>query len=248
MSELAASLGSLSQREFRVGRTLSRAIGVFMRNALPFTFVAFAAWLPVGLIYYDTLDLPARERELSQSFAELFDALFQVIALAAITHATFQDLHGRPVRIWESAKRGLMRFLPLTGAFIVFSLGAGLGLVLLIVPGLLLLVRWYVFAPVCVVEWRGPLGSLKRSAALTEGYRWKLFAILVIINLAAGAAIGLASAALASLLPPVPALFLLGLWQAPWSAFNDLLSVVIYHDLRVAKEGADIESIASVFD
>ncbi len=248
MSELAAGLKSLSQREFRVGGTLNRAIGVFIRNALPFSLVAFIAWLPVGLIYYETLDLPAQEREISQSLAGWFDVFSQLIAFSAIAHTAFRDMRGRPVRFWESAMRGLKRFFPMAGAFILYALGAGLGLVLLIVPGVLLLTRWYVFAPICVIERKGPLGSFKRSAALTEGNRWKLFAMFVIVQFAAGAAIGLASVALASLLPPVPALLLWGAWQAPWTAFNGLLSVVIYHDLRVAKEGADVESIASVFD
>ncbi len=138
MSELAAGLKSLSQREFRVGGTLNRAIGVFIRNALPFSLVAFIAWLPVGLIYYETLDLPAQEREMSQSLAGLFDVFSQLIAFSAIAHTAFQDMRGRPVRFWENAMRGLKRFFPMAGAFILYALGAGLGLVLLIVPGVLL--------------------------------------------------------------------------------------------------------------
>jgi hypothetical protein len=33
-----------------------------------------------------------------------------------------------------------------------------------------------------------------------------------------------------------------------WGAFNAIAVVVTYHDLRVAKEGANIEQIAAVFD
>jgi hypothetical protein len=37
-------------------------------------------------------------------------------------------------------------------------------------------------------------------------------------------------------------------WGALYGAFNAIAVVMAYHDLRVAKEGVDIEQIASVFD
>ena len=38
------------------------------------------------------------------------------------------------------------------------------------------------------------------------------------------------------------------LWNGVWGAFYAIAVVVTYHDLRVAKEGIDIEQIAAVFD
>jgi hypothetical protein len=38
------------------------------------------------------------------------------------------------------------------------------------------------------------------------------------------------------------------LWGALYGAYNAIAVVMSYHDLRVAKEGIDIEQIASVFD
>ncbi len=38
------------------------------------------------------------------------------------------------------------------------------------------------------------------------------------------------------------------IWNGIWGAFYAIAVVVTYHDLRVAKEGIDIEQIASVFD
>ena len=38
------------------------------------------------------------------------------------------------------------------------------------------------------------------------------------------------------------------LWGALWTAYYSIAVVMTYHDLRVAKEGIDIEQIASVFD
>jgi hypothetical protein len=38
------------------------------------------------------------------------------------------------------------------------------------------------------------------------------------------------------------------IWSALVGAFSAILGVVIYHDLRVAKEGVDTDQIAAVFD
>ena len=47
-----------------------------------------------------------------------------------------------------------------------------------------------------------------------------------------------------------PTLALVGtlIWNGVWGAFYAIAVVVTYHDLRVAKEGINIEQIASVFD
>jgi hypothetical protein len=47
-----------------------------------------------------------------------------------------------------------------------------------------------------------------------------------------------------------PILSLIGglLLNGVWGAFNAIAVVVTYHDLRVAKEGTNIEQIAAVFD
>lgn len=39
-----------------------------------------------------------------------------------------------------------------------------------------------------------------------------------------------------------------GLWLALGEAYQAIVVVVLYHDLRVAKESIDLERIATVFD
>ncbi|MGO9486773.1 MAG: hypothetical protein ACLPX9_19735 [Rhodomicrobium sp.] len=248
MSELAAGLGSLSHREFRVGTAVNRAIGVFLRNAVPFTLVFFVAWLPTGLIFYRMSALPPNDQGPLLFAAAGLSALTQLIALAAIINATFQDMRGQPVRLGGSAARGLRQLFPLIGTLLLAALGVWLGILLLIVPGFMLVARWYVYAPVCAVERKGPLGSLERSAELTEGNRWKIFAVYLILSIAGMASAALVGRALGAVLPQGAALLASGIWLGVWSAFKNVTNVVIYHDLRVAKEGTDIESIASVFD
>jgi uncharacterized membrane protein len=107
---------------------------------------------------------------------------------------------------------------------------------------------WFVGTQVCVVERLGPWTSLKRSAQLTKGHRWKIFGLmllLIVVSLIGSTLIELALAPFGSFILTSGASLI---WAAIWGAYYAVAVVVAYHDLRVAKEGIDIEQIASVFD
>jgi hypothetical protein len=104
------------------------------------------------------------------------------------------------------------------GGFVVI---AGLGVIVLLVPGTYLLTVWSVALPVVVLERPGGLRALRRSRELVRGNRWRvlglalLFAVTVgvgirVLDLAAGSAgqdPGIAVVMLAAiLLTPIPVL------------------------------------------
>ena len=203
--------------------------------------------------------------------------LVQVIVLgvlgeAVIVHAALQDMQRRPVRLAESLNVALRRFLPIVGvAFVVvllirlvggvafvmvlsvaFVMGLSIqpeylqnvGLILLIIPGLILYAMWFVAVPACVVERLGPWTSLRRSRNLTKGHRWKLYGLaLLLIVPSLGINFGLATAA-GPIVEPIIDWFSSGIC----AAFAAVVGAVTYHDLRVVKEGIDIDQITDVFD
>ena len=115
------------------------------------------------------------------------------------------------------------------------------------VPGLILFCMFYVAVPVCVVERPGVFASLSRSAFLTKGYRWKVFGTLIVIMIASIAVQYVARLILGSAGLYV-LLFGAQVLNTVVGAFGSVLNGVIYYQLRVAKEGVDIETIARVFD
>jgi hypothetical protein len=72
---------------------------------------------------------------------------------------------------------------PLIVAGILAGLGIGIGLLLLIVPGLFLLTIWAVIAPVIVIERAGAIDSFGRSRELVRGHGWQVFSVIVVLFL-----------------------------------------------------------------
>jgi glycerophosphoryl diester phosphodiesterase family protein len=62
---------------------------------------------------------------------------------------------------------------------ILMGIGVGLGLVLLIVPGILLAIRWAVATPVVMLEGLGARAAMRRSQELVRGHRKDVFRVLL---------------------------------------------------------------------
>jgi hypothetical protein len=72
---------------------------------------------------------------------------------------------------------------PLVIAGILAGLAIGIGLLLLIVPGLYLLTIWAVLAPVIVIERTEALAAFGRSRELVRGSGWQVFGVIVVLFL-----------------------------------------------------------------
>jgi hypothetical protein len=236
--------------EFRVGDVLTRAWTVFTNNLALFFVTTLIVSLPNLLVASSKgPDVAANP---SRFFTRLGVALLLVVVLntvgeAVIVYGAFQGLRGQPVRVGEALQKGLARFFPILGLAIISGIAVMFAFLFFAVPGLILLVMWSVALPVCVLEGLGPTSSLGRSSALTKGHRWQIFGIIILLFIANGlvgfvldkvlAPMGVMTAAVAGLI-----------WAALWAAYYNSVLVMIYHDLRVTKEGVEVEQIAAVFD
>ncbi len=188
---------------------------------------------------------------LSGVLAMVIGALVQ----GALTRAVVAANEGQRASFSECLLTGLQVILPLIGLSILFSIGVGLGFILLVVPGVILLLMWTVAVPVLVVERTGVLGAFTRSSELTKGARWKilgLFLVLLVGYWLLSLVLGLVGL---SMYNPSTA-------QAGWTVGNFIGGVVLgtifnvlwgtiqpslYVELRQAKEGGSAEHLAEVF-
>jgi hypothetical protein len=240
-----------AESDFRVGRVLSQTNSVLSRHFPTFFTIAAVANLPAALLFKDAHSSAASDTGQAAGILILgvvLSLVLSVLSQAVILYGAFQDMRGRPVNLTESLMVGLGRFFPIVGLAIIMSLLVGLAMVLLIVPGLILLTMWFVGTPVCVVEQRGPWASLRRSSELTKGHRWKIFGLMLVFIVVSALVSPLIELVLNSIGGKILAFIGELVWNGVWGAFYAIAAVVAYHDLRVAKEGVDIEQIAAVFD
>lgn len=186
-------------------------------------------------------------------------SIFGVLIIAALaTIATYwfqgmvveaaQDiLDGRRDHTVGSLLRSVTPVIgPLIVVGILAGIAIGIGLILLIVPGLFLLTIWAVVAPVVVLERKSALESFGRSRELVRGNGWQVFGVIVVLFLlqlivtqvvqaiADGISDSFASYAVADLI--------VRLLVAPLSA---LAAAVLYFELRGRKEGADADALTA---
>jgi len=203
----------------------------------------------------------------------LLDLLFiSPVLIAAMTMAISERFLNRDIGIMEAYGRILKRFFPLLGTIllssIVISSGFILGLLLLtFTPPLAAIVFlaapfiacvlwvWYAFiSQTVVIEGEGGLGAMKRSKSLVEGYFWKTFALLILIVIAFLLIESLVSYGIGR------SLFFLGqkgslLGEGTSNVIKVLLEpfriaavTLLYYDLRIRKEGFDLEMMAKEMD
>jgi uncharacterized membrane protein len=244
--------------EFRIGPVFSRAWSVYAGNFVKFSAIALVIALPQLL----SGDSKTAEGSAWTLVAFIVGMIVNTVGQAVILYGAFQAMRGRAMLIGEAVRRGLSRFWSIIGLAILASLGILVGMILFIVPGVMLAIRWSVALPTCVVENLGPLAAMRRSAELTRGHRWKifgLFILIVVIIIIAAMIIGLLVGGVAGVISlasdatrSIAALVILGLLgligAAIYTAYLNIVLVMLYHDLRVAKEGVDTDQIAAVFD
>jgi hypothetical protein len=251
MSDIASTTVPVSGSGFMIGDVLGRTFSILGRNFVPFFLLTAVATIPY-LGFYLAMPTFTPGRVTMPNFSGLglplaIGFVLKMFTQAVILNAAFQDMRGRKVSVGESFAVGLSRFFPIIGVILLVGLGMAVGLILLVVPGIILMLMWYLALPACVVEKLGPIGSLSRSAELTKGHRWKILGLILIVAIAGGIINGVFSAISANF-GHVPHAIVQYIMQALIGVFGAILVIVLYRDLRVAKEGIGTEQIAAVFD
>jgi uncharacterized membrane protein len=259
MTEVPMSSALGAEGGVRIGYIFSRAFAVLSRH-----FVSFALLAAIPVVPATLFGRLASSPSLAESMRvgathisagtvlSLFVGFFlwfllAMIAQAMILYGSFQDMRGKPVDVVESAKRGLARALPIVGVSICVGFMAVLGAALLVVPAFIFFSMYYVALPACVVEKLGPFESMSRSAALTKGHRWKVFGLYMVIGVV-GFIANIVITRVFGLFGSTILLLASLIWASLIGAYRSITVAVLYHDLRAAREGIDIEQMVAVFD
>jgi len=180
----------VGDRSVSIGRIFSRAFGVMGRNPLvAFGVTLLLSALPSALFNYGfaQLNIDMHDRNTvfgvvgSGLIAFMVALLLRAIVQGCLVRATIADSQGRRAGLGECLGVAAARALPLVGVSILFVIGMGLGMLLLVVPGIMFAIAFAVVAPVVVEERVGVIEAFSRAGQLTRGARWKIFGLALLI-------------------------------------------------------------------
>jgi hypothetical protein len=193
--------------------------------------------------------------------------LLVVVAVGAVGQAALVPpvwcrAEKRRVGFGESLAAVASALGPLLLVGFLTGFGVALGGLALVVPGLILACVWAAAVPAVVVERRGPLEALRRSADLTRHARWRVFALLLLQGVVS-VAIGFVVRRLLFALAATPAYFVVDVAGVRLSVATQVLQALVqtvtqlvfgclwaalYIELRDCKDGPPTDALAHVFE
>jgi hypothetical protein len=249
-------------RSFDIGRVVKRTFSVLGADLPTFGLLAliFVA-APFGLLAWfqmSALSATVAVRPMAALGAGLGSLLSLIlvwvmtsVAYAAAIKAAAGRMEDRPLGLGEALSAGAPKAPGIMLVNLLTALGVGFALIALLIPGLILAIRWSVAIPARVLEEPSATASLGRSAQLTKGHRWAIFGLLLVTGVVLGVAqlilVGAAAGPAAfidthkrqlasSLLTPIMQLFTFPIMSVGFTA--------VYVELR---GGTGSQSTAEVF-
>ena len=170
------------------------------------------------------------------------------IAHAALSLAIADIYHERPLDTAGALRRTLPRSWTVIATSVVATVITLLGLLLVIAPGIFFMTQFFGIPIIAVLENRGFADTFRRSTRLADGYvltilgsyglTWLVVTLLAVIaEMIAGGGMLMAERPVAANLVGN----LMGIISYPIFA---AVTTLLYYDLRIRKEGYDIELMA----
>jgi uncharacterized membrane protein len=215
---------------------LAEAWGLYRRFAAHFLAISFVLYFLTAVI---VVLLTMTAGSTGYFVAAIVEFVAAFLVQAAMVKAVQDVRDGRADLSMDTTISAGARFLlPVAGASILAGIGIGIGLVVLIVPGLILLTYWSLIVPSIVVGESGAMASFGKSWRTISGHFWQAFGTYVLVfliwiafNIALGLALLAVPAALRSFLSSIIA----GTLLAPFYA---LVVTLVYYRLSEAHAGA----------
>lgn len=257
-------------RPLSAGDIVDEAIGLYRRNFRLFLSIGAVVLVPAGVLQL-ILALLAGEAGLSVfaissllwwTLSIVVAAISYVVVISTMAIAASERWLDRPMTVSDAYRRVSSRIGPLVGLILVYGLVIiGLSVTVIGIPfAIYLFVAWLLSIQVLLVETTGIRAALSRSRELVAGHWWRVIGIVIllaIIQAVISAFFTLPATIFgfgslfsdptgADVSPLVIALDALGstAGQIVVGPIAYCAYILLYYDLRVRKEGLDIELAA----
>ncbi|MET0650522.1 MAG: YciC family protein [Pyrinomonadaceae bacterium] len=170
-----------------VGDVLSPMLAVYRKHFTLVGILVLVTTLPQGLlqyyvVHYTESPVMVGGRAVSVGPSPVGAVLLwllmsvgSALLSASLVYAVVDLLRAGRSSAGACLSRGLKALPNVFLLSLLYSLVTGVGFVLFIVPGIICILMFAVRVPAAVLEGRGPVEALKRSHALTGGYKGLIF-------------------------------------------------------------------------
>ncbi len=242
-------------RPLSLGEVLDTSFGIYRRLFGSLLFISvFTQTIPLALSVYVQAAGGVTQHLSLWVLSIGLTLVLSAVGTAASTFVVAETYLGETLSPQEAFLRSTPFMGRLIGTSMQMSLVVGLGFLFLIVPGVIAACGLLLTPSALVLEdLPGGTPALRRSWQLTDGFRGRIFgalAVAFLLLLIPGAALSVFAVAangdsLTESTLTVGVLIIQSLLQILVYPFFYALTTVLYYDLRVRKEGFDLERLAS---
>jgi len=266
------TVGQILDRIFRLYRNnFVRFIAIVAIIYVPITLISLifvsliAGSFEESLVAAQETGVPAQARTegdvasiLAMGLVAVFLFLLaQVLCKAVLIKSVSDSYLGNETTVGQAYKAILPRLLTIIIAAILVIIVEFIGFMLLVVPGIIFALWFALTAQAIVVEKLGPIAGMKRSKALVSGNLGKVFGLgflIIIISWIIGQVFQYAGGLVAVSVAAedlMTATIIKQLFSMAGQALVMPISagafILLYYDLRIRKEGFDLEMLARSF-
>jgi len=241
-------------KEYSFGETIGKGFNLYFNNFIQIFLISLLCRAPLILVmrYFNWLN----PDQLAKSFN--FARFGVVMPTSLITQSILSAwiiylvskkfLEDSSIFSDQKAISFLPKLFPIIGLSIVVGLLTILGALALIIPGIIIALGYSVATNVLVIEGKTIGKSMKRSWELTKGDKGRIFGLLFVTCIIVICIRTPLSFVLRFLLKDKELLtYLSMILSALTGPIQSCILVVIYFNLRIKKEGFNIEHLAEQF-
>ncbi len=164
------------------------ALACYARHPMLFGVLALGVVAPYSLIVFALNgSAPLGAQHVSAATALtliLLDVLIVTSLISALyVHALVVIGEGERPRLLDVAVRGVHVLPVVAAAEVVAGIGTAIGLLFLVIPGVILAIRWAVVAQGAALEGVDWIGALRRSGELTAGNNLHVLGVILLVSL-----------------------------------------------------------------
>jgi hypothetical protein len=251
-----------------VSRILDETFSIYRGNFVALITIVALIEVPMALIQglaqssvarSNTPDTPAAVLQLGgYAITAVVAMLGQTLASGALTQSVSGFYLGQPISLGQAYQAVWPKVLTLFCAALLVALVVGVGILLLVVPGVIFSLWFALTTPTIVVEDLKVKGGMSRSMALAKGNLGKIFSVMFlvfVISMVIAIPFSLAGLALHNTLlatSPTAAVVSTHLARVAASVLampiGALAIILLYYDLRIRKEGFDLQMLVQSMD